>query len=192
LITLIIDTSTDKALVAFAEGNALLLNCFLPPGAQSSRYLMATIEAGFKQLKLPPASLKAVAVGVGPGSYTGIRVGAAAAYGLALPKALPLIGFCSLEGFVCTHDGRFASLIDARTGGAYVLLQERVGEAIKVLASPQFIAKEHLACYLEGYPAEAGPHIGYPDPAYLARLAAQKLERGECALDLELIYLRQP
>ena len=112
--------------MAFAEGTDLLLTIFLPAGTQSSRTLMSTIEKGCKQLSLNNNFLKALAVGVGPGSYTGIRVGVAAAYGLAFPKEVPLIGFCSLEGYVSDAQGPFASLIDARMGGSYVLLQERV------------------------------------------------------------------
>lgn len=191
MITLIIDTSTDKSLVAFAEGTDLLLTIFLPAGTQSSRTLMSTIEKGCKQLNLNNNCLKALAVGVGPGSYTGIRVGVAAAYGLAFPKEVPLIGFCTLEGYVSDAQGPFASLIDARMGGSYVLLQERVDDQVRLISLPQLIPKEELENYLSSFPTQVGPHVGYPNPQHLAYLAARKLER-EHASHLDIIYLRTP
>jgi tRNA threonylcarbamoyladenosine biosynthesis protein TsaB len=192
LITIIIDTSTEKSLIALTDGANLLLNLPLPSGAQSSRFLMSTIEAGFKQFKLDPSALGAVAVAIGPGSYTGIRIGAAAAKGLAFPRSLPLIGFCSLEGYITSENGPFASLIDAHIGGSYVLLRERHSEVIKNLGSPQLVSKEELEAYLIGYPTTVGPESGYPDSAYLASLVADKLEAGSYGCDLQLLYLRTP
>jgi tRNA threonylcarbamoyladenosine biosynthesis protein TsaB len=192
LITLIIDTSTDKSLIACAQGNQLLLAVRLPHGFQSSRYLMGAIEEGLKQVKCLPSSLQAIAVAIGPGSYTGIRVGVAAAKGLAFPKSLPLVGFCSLEGFVSEKEGRFLSLIDARIGGFYVLPQERVGSSVHPLSSPQLISKENLSDLLHEYPTQVGPHTSYPDPSHLAHLTAEKLENEEHGSDLDVLYLRTP
>lgn len=192
MLTLLIDTSTDKSLIAFAQGDTLLSKFFLPHGVQSSRTLMTEIENGFKQLNQLPSALEAIAISIGPGSYTGIRVGAAAAKGLSFAKNLPLISFCSLEGFVPERDGKFASLIDARIGGFYVLLQEKEGNSVRKLNEPQLIAKENLDSVLKEFPLQAGPHLGYPDPAHLARLAAHKYQKGEFSSDLELLYLRTP
>jgi len=192
LFNLIIDTSTDKSLVAFSKGEELLLSLFLPMDIQSSRQLMTTLASGFQQLQINPTHLGSITVSVGPGSYTGIRVGVAAAYGLALPRSLPLISFCSLEGFIPSSDGPFASLIDARIGGAYILLQEKLGTRVKSLSPPQFVSKENLSEYLKEYPTQTGPHLSYPDPDHLVRLAAQKLKDNETSNQLELIYLRTP
>jgi tRNA threonylcarbamoyladenosine biosynthesis protein TsaB len=192
LLTLIIDTSTERSLVAFAERDRIVLQTLLPYGVQNSKHLMTTIESGLSRLRLSPFSLDAIAVSVGPGSYTGIRVGVAAAKGLAFPKSLPLIGFCSLEGYVQEREGRFASLIDARVGGMYVLLQEREGEKIHLRSTPQLITKERLDLYLEGYSIHTGPHLGYPNAHYLAQLVAKKWEAREYGGDVELIYLRTP
>lgn len=192
MITLILDTSTPKSLVAFAEGERVLLKELLPAGGRSSSVLMKIIEEGFKHLHLEPSDLEAIAVAQGPGSYTGMRVGAAAAKGLAFPRALPLIGFCTLEGFIAEGDGLFASLIDARIGGSYLLLQKRLGNEIDLLSEPQLIPNEKLECFLENYPTRVGPHMCYPDPDHLARLAAQRLKNGLFSRDLELLYLRTP
>ncbi len=192
MLFLIIDTSTDKSLILFSNGVHVLLKILLPMGAQSSRYLMSSIESGLKQLQLHPSALKAIAVSVGPGSYTGIRVGAAVAKGLAFPGGLPLVGFCSLSGFVSPQEGKFSSLIDARIGGAYALLQERKGEEVIHHSIPRLVSNEELPAYLEGWPPIAGPHIDYPDAGHLARLVTQQLSENPTSTDLELIYLRTP
>lgn len=192
MLFLVIDTSTDKSLIIFSNGVNVLLKILLPEGAQSSRHLMSSIDSGLKQLQLQPSALEAIAVGVGPGSYTGIRVGAAVAKGLAFPRNLPLIGFCSLSGFISQHEGKFASLIDARIGGAYVLLQDRRGDEVIRHSTPLLVSSEELPAYLEGWPPLAGPHISYPDANHLARLVAKRHAEGEFNADVELVYLRTP
>lgn len=192
MLFLIIDTSTDKSLIVFSNGINVLLKILLPVGAQSSRYLLSSIESGLLQLNLQPSDLEAIAVSVGPGSYTGIRVGAAVAKGLAFPRSLPLIGFCSLSGFVSSHEGKFSSLIDARIGGAYVLLQERRGNEVICHSAPRLVGKEELPAYLEGWPPLAGPHVEYPDAERLACLASQQFAQNPTSNDLELVYLRTP
>jgi tRNA threonylcarbamoyl adenosine modification protein YeaZ len=189
---LILDTSTDKPFVAFSQGNKLLLNFLLPSGSDCSRSIMETIEVGFKHLNMHIANLHAIAVGVGPGSYTGIRVGAAVAYGLAFAKKVPLIDFCSLESFIPETDGLFVSIIDARLSGVYILPQEKHGDSITWKQEPQFIPKEQLDLYLEKYVLRVGPHLCDPNPTHIAYLAARRLERGEYKSELKLNYLRVP
>ncbi len=186
--TLIIDTSTDKPIIIFSKGTTVLLKIELPAGMPTSRYLLSSISEGVKQLNF---QINALAVSVGPGSYTGIRVGVAAAKGLAFPRSLPLVGFCSLEGFIPSVDGRFASLIEARLGGSYILLQERHGRKIIPHSTPAFIPKEELALYLADWPLQVGPHLCYPDAHHLAHLSAQKLAENQ-KKDLEILYLRTP
>ncbi len=153
---------------------------------------MEKIEEGFKALDLKPSALKCIAVAQGPGSYTGIRVGAAAAKGLSFPFALPFIPFCTLEGFVSDSDGPFLSIIDARIGGAYVLVQKRIGKEVTLLSSPQLISPEQLPPLLSTYPLQIGPHNAYPNPHHLASLAAKKIKEEKYTTDIELLYLRTP
>lgn len=192
MLFLIIDTSTDKSLAIFSNGVNVLLKILLPEGAQSSRFLMSSLDSGLKQLQLPPSALEAIAVGVGPGSYTGIRVGAAVAKGLAFPGNLPLIGFCSLSGFISQQEGKFSSLIDARIGGAYVLLQERRGDEVILRSKPRLVGAEELPTYLESWPPLAGPHVDYPDADHLTQMVAKRLSEGQFDTDLQLVYLRTP
>jgi len=178
--------------VIFAEGRDVLLEILLPVGAQSSRSLMSELERGFKQIGRRPKDLQALGVGVGPGSYTGIRVGVAAAIGLTFPESLPLIGFCSLAGFINSTQGRFASVIDARQGGSYVLLQEKRGQNFIEHAPPRLFSRTELPPLLAEWPPLAGPHISYPDSTHLAHLIHQKLQSSSGKAPLELLYLHNP
>ena len=200
MTTLIIDTSTERSLVAFAKRDKVFLNSPLPIGWQSSRYLSSAIEMGFKKLGITACNISAVAVTIGPGSFTGIRVGAAMAKGIAFARSIPLIGLCSLSGFVSLEEGRFASVIDARMGGAFVLIQEKNGEQIRTLSTPKLIAKEDLTGELAGCSSVVGPSFerlalpnareAYPDADHLASISFQKILQNDFSEDLELAYLR--
>lgn len=177
MLTLLIDTSHEKSLIAFAHGFDILLTVPLPVGLQSSIHLFPLIRSGFQQLKLKPDALEAIAVSVGPGSFTGIRVGVAAAKGIAAPKNLPLIPLCSLHGFM----GEGTAVIDAKIGGAYVL-------------HPGAEAKYLPASEVEKFEKIVGPDLRrfackdkierYPDPSTLLKNRLYQ-KRG----DLELLYL---
>ncbi|MFZ0564711.1 MAG: tRNA (adenosine(37)-N6)-threonylcarbamoyltransferase complex dimerization subunit type 1 TsaB [Chlamydiales bacterium] len=198
---LIIDTSSAKSIVVFAQGNRVRLCKRLPVGWQSSRYLSSLIEEGFKELDMTPSHLQAVALGVGPGSFTGIRVGAAVAKGICFARSIPLLGLCSLSGFISPDEGKFASVIDARIGGAYVLIQERKKKIITPLTNPMLLTKKDLNRTLSQVQWVVGPCLtplslpnsieSYPDPHHLAKMASDKWAREGGVKDLELVYLRR-
>ncbi len=153
---------------------------------------MSLIQEGLEKLNLNSSVIELLAIATGPGSYTGIRVGAAAVLGLAFPRNLPIVSFSSLEGFISHEEGQFASLIDARIGGAYVLLQQKKEGNIVFEQAPQFVPSEEISAYTASYPVQAGPHISYPDSEYLAKRVAQKFREGSYSTDIQLTYLRTP
>lgn len=198
---LIIDTSTEQGLVAVCERAEILFSEPFPFGLKNSKYALPAVQRGFALLGLAPSDLAAIAITVGPGSFTGIRVGCALAKGMALGANLPLISLCSLSGFISSQEGRFASVIDARIGGAYVLMQERRGTEIIELGEPSLVETKELARLLAGCRQIVGPSFERlflpqaiqtpPDAEHLAKLAYRKWMRGEVKDDLEMIYLRE-
>lgn len=115
--TLILETSTEKALIALLEDGQPLLELHLSGGPELSKRLSLDVSELLNGTKPDQ-----IGIGQGPGSYTGIRVAAALAQGLALGWNIPLFGFCSLVAFRPSPD--YAVLVDARSGGVYTLIGE--------------------------------------------------------------------
>lgn len=184
MLILILETSTEKGCIALANKETLLAAKSLEGGPELSKNLAMHV----KNL-LGDQKLDLIAVGSGPGSYTGIRVGAALAKALSYGWKIPLVGFCSLEAF-----GPAPVLVDARSGGFYALLgnepellspQDQRLQMLKEIRSPhpKQIEKRLLspALFIETN----------PDPSRLAKLVwTHFLERG--ITPLELVYLSHP
>lgn len=142
----------------------------LPPGLKNSHLLTSLIE----EFDAPPDK---IAVTTEPGSYTGIRLGLAIAKGLAFLRTLPITELNTLSGFIPPRDGRFLSLIDARGAGVYTLLQERLGDEVKELGSPELTPLEELPTRLLACEGVVGPNLSrfdllkghetYADPKHL-------------------------
>jgi tRNA threonylcarbamoyladenosine biosynthesis protein TsaB len=157
-----------------------------------------------------PGDVTVVYVGIGPGSYTGLRAGLALAKGLVLGTGARLVGVSSLETMAWAAlggDGRGAFALDARQGAVYLARYERRGDDLDVLLEPcvrplgdlasELVAGEPLWCD-EGLRALALP-AGLDVRAAPAPRAAVLLELGARALrrrgsddprTLEPAYLR--
>lgn len=147
---LIIDTSTERGVVALSHKNEVLAMECLPFGHQSSQYLMTALQKLISNCRVELKSLSAIGVGIGPGSFTGIRVGVAVAKGLGCALGCPLISFSSLQGFAPSKEGIFTSVIDARFFGAYTLIQEKKGNHVQQLSSVTLYSHEELRKQLRG------------------------------------------
>ncbi|HKI92818.1 MAG TPA: tRNA (adenosine(37)-N6)-threonylcarbamoyltransferase complex dimerization subunit type 1 TsaB [Gaiellaceae bacterium] len=116
MLTLAFDTATDTATSALvADGEVL--------GERSSRAatLLEDVDALLRQGGAHPGDLDALAVGIGPGSFTGIRIGLAVARGLALSLGLQGAGVSTLAALAAGAPGA-VPVIDARRREVFVLL----------------------------------------------------------------------
>ena len=86
---LLIETSTERGLIAIGSKNQILFEKALPFGFNNSTHLIPTIDEALSKLQIKISDLQGIAVGIGPGSYTGIRIGAAAAKTLSFACRLP-------------------------------------------------------------------------------------------------------
>jgi len=126
MLTLAIDTSTSILSVALVQGEEVLASIDEPTKNNQSEILMSRIESMMTECHLKPVDLEKIAVAVGPGSYTGIRVGVAATKSLAYALDIPIVGVSSLEVMAnsVTADEICVPMIDARRGtvfaGAYL------------------------------------------------------------------------
>ncbi|MCP5506437.1 MAG: tRNA (adenosine(37)-N6)-threonylcarbamoyltransferase complex dimerization subunit type 1 TsaB [Chlamydiales bacterium] len=120
---LIIDTSGPDSFVALWKKGELLIE-HLPPLKQSQTLLPALEKL------LENEEIDFIAVGTGPGSFTGTRVGVMTAKTLAFAKGIPLLPFCSLMIYTPEEDGPFTIATDARSQQLYLLSGKRSGEEI--------------------------------------------------------------
>lgn len=120
---------------------------------------------------------EAIAISEGPGSYTGLRIGASLAKGLAYGRQIPLVAIPTLAVIAAAapQDGRIAAQIDARHGQAYSALYEKQGTQLTLLREVA------LRDYAEAaFPGEAELVLTTkPDARYMGHLAEQKLAAGE-------------
>src|SRR3989338_6845983 len=141
MIGLILETSTEKGCIALVKGPQILAATHIAGGPALSHQLASSVETLLKKTHSP---LQFVAAGTGPGSYTGIRVGAALAKALSFGKKIPILGFCNLLSFQIPNDPHSAVLFDARSGGFYYLKDAHSKACLISLTESEEILSPHL------------------------------------------------
>lgn len=220
MLILGIDTATAQVSVAIGGHEGVLASTQSSRGRQHAEILTPAIEFTCHQARVELSEISVVAVDLGPGLFTGLRVGVAAAKAMAHALRVPMIGVSSLD--LLAFPVRFSSrlivaAVDARRGELFWSVYRQVPGGIQRLAdpivsSPDDLASELLAttedCLLVGDGAlryrevfeglkrieivEEG--LAYPSAASLVMLAhAQALrEQFVKPWDLQPLYLRKP
>ena len=120
---LIVDSATERAACALFVDDKMVAQKDIEVGFLNTRLLMPAIFELCMTANIATSKLQFVASGVGPGSFTGIRVSCALAKGIAAGLSIPVVGISSLHGFVPLKEmqGLFMSAIDARIGGVFCI-----------------------------------------------------------------------
>lgn len=146
------ETSAKSAAVAIVQNGALLGEYFQNSGQTHSRTLMQMAEDLLKNCDITAADIDAVACAAGPGSFTGVRIGMAAAKGFAWGREVPLIGVSTLEamvrGIACA-DGVYCAAMDARRSQVYTATFECCDGKLTRLTQDAAISIEELGSILE-------------------------------------------
>ncbi|NTW03713.1 MAG: tRNA (adenosine(37)-N6)-threonylcarbamoyltransferase complex dimerization subunit type 1 TsaB, partial [Oscillochloris sp.] len=103
---LAIDTATTITGLALYNGDELLAECIWASGRNHTAQLLPQLDILLRHIGAGREALRAVAVALGPGSWSGLRVGLSVAKGLALAGDLPLIGVSSLEALAYQQQRR--------------------------------------------------------------------------------------
>lgn len=121
MLTLALETSTPLGSVAIGEGTKLLAECTLSVRATHSETVLDEVDRLLARAGVGPEDLEAVAVGAGPGSFTGVRIAAALAKGLCYARDVPLFAFSSLRVLAASvgNDGPLCAVFDARRDEVY-------------------------------------------------------------------------
>ena len=190
MLILAFDTATDVATSALvADGEVL--------GERVSRAvtLLEDVDALLRQGGAHSGDLDALAVGIGPGSFTGVRVGLATARGLALALELPVAGVSTLAALAAGAPGA-TPVIDARRREVFVLNGEpRVLAPAQVEVAPGTLCVGNGAVRYRAVLEAAGAEIPPDgDERHLprARFHAQLARDFGPAQAVEPLYLRLP
>ena len=145
---LALETSAKAVSAAVSEEGKILASGYQDTGLTHSRTLMPIVEHILKNTGLTMADMDAVAVAAGPGSFTGIRIGVAAAKGLAFGADKPSIGVSTLAAMargVAFSDGLVICAMDARRKQIYNALFEAKDGQLTRLTDDRAIALADLA-----------------------------------------------
>ncbi len=171
-----IETSSRRGTVALTEGGQpILALSHAEPGAHAER-MVRLVRAAVDEAGWSRHSLDRLGVGIGPGSFTGIRVGIALAQGISLGLDLPLVGVESLRAMAravpASYPGLRCPLVDGRRGEVFLAAYTSDGATqVHPLAVARTSALERLAemcsgpCVLVGEVlSELGGKPGFLDP----------------------------
>jgi tRNA threonylcarbamoyl adenosine modification protein YeaZ len=180
--TLILENSTIHGSLVIADGDSVLWNAeFSKAGELASIVKRVISEAG---------SPNEIVVGIGPGSYTGLRVATATAIGLSLALGCPILGCPSVLGY---EESSYTVVGDARRGSVFLAYIERHA----LLAEPELISLEQFHQLIPELRAQKLFAIGkipgcedwevtVPRAEHLAR------RRSEFRTSFEPLYLKEP
>lgn len=166
-ISLAIDTSTSRTVVGLLDGEDILFESFAEGATDHGRAVSDLVAEALLNNPAP----EQVVVGMGPGPFTGLRVGIAFARTFALARGIPVIGVCSLDAIEIDEDS-YTVAIDARRKEIYWARYEN-GKRVE---GPSVNKPDEVSDFIIGQ---------YPSVAALVQLSIRQNE-------LEPFYLRRP
>jgi tRNA threonylcarbamoyl adenosine modification protein YeaZ len=208
VLVLVLDTSTPAvtaALVDVADEKVtpdLRAERFVVDGRAHGELLAPQIAAVLAEAGARPRDLTAIVAGLGPGPYTGLRVGLVTAASMGQVLGIPTYGVCSLDALgLAAGPGRVLAATDARRREVYwATYRDGVRVDGPDVSKPADLSRdavdravgEGAATYAEvlGLPVDAD--LSYPPGWALAALAADRIRAGAPGETLTPLYLRRP
>ena len=213
---LAIDTSATASSAAICDENKIIGEFFINTKLTHSRTLMPMVESLLTNTNLQTSDITAIAVNCGPGSFTGVRIGVAAAKGLAFADDLPCIEVSTLESLAYnlqSAKGIICSVMDARCAQVYNALFKCDGEKLERICKDRALSEElkgyNERIILVGDGAElcfnamketlsnvelAPINVRFQRASSTAEIAIEKFNNGEVlsAAEIMPMYLRLP
>ena len=213
---LAIDTATNACSAALYTGGDVVTGRHEDMVRGHAERLLPMIDEVMADAGMTSAALELIAVTVGPGAFTGLRVGLAAARGLALARSIPCFGATTTETIAAAlhPGGPSAVLIDSKRSDLYVQVFDAQG---RPLCQPSAVLPDDLGAFMSGLDMGSEPltlagdgvtrardilaesgfdcldgRVRYPDAADLARLAAARWRPGQSLAAPAPLYIRPP
>ncbi|MFE9255062.1 tRNA (adenosine(37)-N6)-threonylcarbamoyltransferase complex dimerization subunit type 1 TsaB [Streptomyces sp. NPDC006879] len=204
MLLLAVDTATPAVTVALHDGARVIAESHQVDARRHGELLLPAVDRVLRTAGLALDAVTGIVVGVGPGPYTGLRVGLVTAVTFGSALGVPVHGLCTLDGlaYACGIEGPFAVATDARRKevywARYADARTRIGEPS--VDRPAEIAEELAGLpvvgagarlYPEAFPDARGPE--HQSASALAALAAERIAAGgDGFLDPLPLYLRRP
>lgn len=221
MYTLAFDSAAKIASVALMQDEKLVSQYAIDNGLTQSELLLPMAENLLKSLKLSFEDVELYATAVGPGSFTGVRIGVSLVKGLAFGRNIPCVEVSTLEALaenLSPLNGLIVPCMDARRGQVYTATFQGNGESITRLTEDRAIALTDLAEELRSYSGNiyiSGDGYGVAvsalekegvrlcrtpenlicqNGASVARVAYRSYKKGDFVSDSQLSpkYLRMP
>ncbi len=220
MLVLGIETSTPQASVVIGSEQGVVASALVARGSSYNEFLLPAIGFCLEGAGLSYNSLGGIAVGLGPGLYTGMRVGVATAKGLAQALSLPIVGMASLD--LVAYEVRYSSkticaVLDARRDEVFHAFYRSSPGGIQRMTDYRVEKPQHLAVHIESRPQDMllvgngallykdvfkdiGPIVeigtmstAFPDARALVELVQPRMSRGEfdTLVDVRPFYLRR-
>ena len=216
------DGTAKAATVAVSDDEKILGLYTVDNGLTQSELLLPMAENLLSSLKLSFSDIELFATSVGPGSFTGVRIGVSLVKGLAFGRNIPCVGVSTIEALaenLAGLKGIIVPCMDARRGQVYSATFKCDGKAVERLTDDRAISLSVLAEELRAYEGEniyiSGDGYGVAKKALneagillqetpellilenatsVAKVAKRKFDKGEIMTDLDIspVYLRMP
>ena len=220
MVVLGIETSCHRLGVAIRRDEATIASFHATAHGRHSEVLAATIDFALRSVALGLDDVQVLSVDVGPGSFTGLRIGIATAHALAHARRLPLVGVTSLEAIATSAlwtRPYVAAATDARRGRVYYAIYERTSPLLTPVRPPCLGSPSELRAAIRELPGEcqiagsgahlyadlltaqssgliAPPSLSDPSAAAVAEVGAKRFEADASNIGstVEPLYLRAP
>ena len=145
--TLLLDSSNIDLCVGIAIDNELKYSCSYPCWQRQSEMMIPELEKGLKELNLSLKDFDEVVCGIGPGSYTGVRIALTIAKTICtlLPIKLKVVSSLRMMG---NKESKYISLINARSSRSYIGVYDKE----KVVLSDTVMTNDEVKEYVKNHP----------------------------------------
>lgn len=175
MLTLAIDTTAKVASAALVDGKKILCSFLCNNGNTHTENILPMVDDMLKKCKKSIEDIELFALANGPGSFTGVRIGAATVKGLAFGKGVPCVEVSTLEALarnLCPTDAVICPVMDARRSQVYNALFECGEDGLIRLCDDRAISLDELGAELEKMGDKSVYLVG--DGYFIAKDALQK------------------